>query len=119
MHGCGQIFRSGEGFIQGAGQVELVAAAGNGGEFSQLLIHSRRQALGDDAHFLQKLGSQTAVLLQQRRQQVQLLQLLMTAGTGDGLGKLDGLDGFLGTVVEVHIHTPFQRKVLALSTQEC
>ena len=43
---------------------------------------------------------------------MQLLDLGIAPGPGDGLGKLNGLDGFLGIGIEVHIRSPFIRSVV-------
>jgi hypothetical protein len=50
---------------------------------------------------------------------MELFHHLVVVIPGSGLGQLDGLNAFLGVVVEIHVRTPFTRRFLALSPCEC
>ena len=120
VHGGGLVLGGGEALVQGGGEVQLLRPAGHAGELAQLLVHSGVEALHHHAHLLQKLGHQPALLVQKGAEQMQLLDLGIAPGPGDGLAELNGLDGFLGIGIEVHKHTPFNRnRLLALSSLEC
>ena len=53
-----------------------------------------------------ELGDQAPVLPQQGHEQVHLLHLLIMVLPGDLLGRLNGLQRFLGIIVEIHGVSP-------------
>ena len=87
------------------------------GDLSQLGLRRRFQTLHSNVHLFQQLRGQTALLPQQCQKQMHLLHLLMRILNRQLLRALDGLNRFLGIVIEVHLlYLPF---ALALSLFEC
>ena len=87
------------------------------GDLPQLGFRRRFQTLHRNIHLSQQLRGQTALLPQQCQKQMHLLHLLMRILNRQLLRALDGLNRFLGIVIEVHLlYLPF---ALALSLQEC
>ena len=87
------------------------------GDLSQLGLRRRFQTFHRNVHLFQQLGDQTALLPQQCQKQMHLLHLLMRILNRQLLRALDGLNRFLGIVIEVHLlYLPF---ALALSSFEC
>ena len=87
------------------------------GDLSQLGFRRRFQTFHRNVHLFQQLRGQTALLPQQCQKQMHLLHLLMRILNRQLLRALDGLNRFLGIVIEVHLlYLPF---ALALSSQEC
>ena len=87
------------------------------GDLSQLGLRRRFQTFHRNVHLFQQLRDQTALLPQQCQKQMHLLHLLMRILNRQLLRALDGLNRFLGIVIEVHLlYLPF---ALALSSQEC
>ena len=87
------------------------------GNLPQLSLRRRFQTLHRNVHLFQQLRGQTALLPQQCQKQMHLLHLLMRILNRQLLRALDGLNRFLGIVIEVHLlYLPF---ALALSLFEC
>ena len=104
LHGLRLVFRGGEGRVYIGGNIEFVSlpAAGHAGNLCKLRLGGGVQAFHRNAHFLQQLGNQTALLPQQRQQQVNLLHLLVMIAPGDVLRVLHRLQGLLRIVIEIH-----------------
>ena len=87
------------------------------GNLPQLGLRRRFQTFHRNVHLFQQLRGQTALLPQQCQKQMHLLHLLMRILNRQLLRALDGLNRFLGIVIEVHLlYLPF---ALALSSLEC
>ena len=87
------------------------------GNLPQLGLRRRFQTFHRNVHLFQQLRDQTALLPQQCQKQMHLLHLLMRILNRQLLRALDGLNRFLGIVIEVHLlYLPF---ALALSSLEC
>ena len=92
--------------VQIAGDIDLFrvpAAAGHPRQGGNFLGGGIGKGVGVNAHGLQKLGDQAVLLLGKGRQQVLLLDGLVGIFHGKALRVLQGLDGFLGKLVHVHI----------------
>ena len=103
VHLTGDLFGLVQGLLQVAGEVHLPgAAAGNLGQTlhrgGELLPQGGRLHTG----LLHQLGDKPLLLLQQGKQQMLLLDLLILPGGGHLLGGLHGFYTFLGELVEVH-----------------
>jgi len=111
VHFPGNLFRPGQGTVYGTGYIIAVSLPSGAGDLRQLpqfLLHRGTQAFQGDAHVLQKLGCETALLLQQGGKQMDLLDLLMAEAYGQLLCGPDGLQGFLCEFLCVHYIHPFQ-----------
>ena len=104
LHLLGLLFCSLQHPVGILGDVELVRlpASGDPGEFVQLGVHRRIQALHRNAHFLQQLGSQSPLLPQKRRQQMHLLHLLILVAYHNLLCQLHSLQRFLRVISKLH-----------------
>ena len=94
-----------ERIVNGARDVEavrLTARAGHAGQLLKLLRHGGVQTLHRDAHLLQQLRHKTAVLPQQRCQQVHLLDLLVLILYSQLLRGLDRSKGLLRIFFSIH-----------------
>ena len=119
LHALGKLFRLRQCLIDLARDIEAVglpAGAGHARELVDLRRDGGIQALDGNAHLFQKLRHKAAVLLQQRREQMHLLDLLVLILNGQLLGRLNGLQRFLRIILCVHTR---QLLALALSTFEC
>ena len=101
LHPLGGILGSHQGLIQSVADIDFVCLAGTGhpGELPYLCHGSGGQALHGHVHLLEQLGNQSPVLLQQRCQQMNLLQLLMIIPNRQVLRILNGFLGFLRKVL--------------------
>ena len=101
LHPLGGILGSHQGLIQSVADIDFVCLTGTGhpGELPYLCHGSGGQALHGHVHLLEQLGNQSPVLLQQRCQQMNLLQLLMIIPNRQVLRILNGFLGFLCKVL--------------------
>ena len=117
LHALGKLFRLRQCLIDLARDIEAVGLPAGAGHARQLVDLRRDggvQALDGNAHFLQQLRHKAVVLLQQRREQMHLLDLLVLILNGQLLGRLNGLQRFLRIILCVH--TTIQ--LLGVSTRE-
>ena len=119
LHVIRPILGGNEGLVQVIADIDFVRlpGAGDPGELAQLRLGSSLKALHGDVHFPQQLGNQSALLLQQGRQQMDLLQLLVIVPNRQILRALNSFLGFLRKVLKIHSDPSFP--VLALSYVEC
>ena len=106
LHGLGLAGGGAQHLVGGLGDIDLVgvaARAGHPGQAGQLFGHGGGEAAGVHVHFLEQLGDQPVLLAGDGQQQVFGLQGVVLVLHGQLLGGLDGLDGFLGILVGVHM----------------
>ena len=96
-----------------------IPASGNGGNLPKQLGRCRLHAFHGFFHLPKQLGSQSALLPQQRQQQMDLLQLLMTVLDRKILCRLHSFQRLLGIVVEIHSNPSFRFSTLALRVLIC
>ena len=105
LHGPGDGLSGAEGLVHIRGNVDLSrlpAAHAHPGELLHLSPDGGLKAGHRQAQITQKLGDQAVFLLQQGVEQMGLLDLLVAVLLCDGLGGLDGLQGFLCKLIQIH-----------------
>ena len=71
--------------------------------FVQRMLQAVLESAAVDAHFIQELRDQTTVLVQQRVEQMFLLDLLIAEVHGDLLQIVDGFHGFFCKSINLHV----------------
>ena len=118
LHVGGDLFGLIQRRIDRARYIELIGLAartGHARKLLKLLRHGSVQTFDRNAHFFQQLRNKSAVLPQQRGQQVGLLDLLILILYGQLLCGLDRLQRFLCIFLSIHASC----LLLALCTREC
>jgi hypothetical protein len=98
-------FRSGEDLLQASGNVDLVHCSRRArdlGELFQLGVEALVEGLKVDICFQEDRLGEAALLLNQGKQEMLDVELLMAALTGHGLGGAKAFLEFFGKAVEVH-----------------
>ena len=105
LHGLGGGLGGLQGLIHVLGHIDLVglpAGAGHLGQFVHLRLDGGLEAGEGQAHIGEQLGDQPLAVLDQRHEQMGLLDLLVPVLQGDVLGALNGGQRFLGKLIHIH-----------------
>ena len=108
LHAAGLLFGGVEGLVKLLGNINFVrlpAAAANLGQRAHRAGHGGGEAVHRHAHPVDELADEAVLLLQQGQQHMGLAHLLVSVFHRQALGRLDGLDAFLGKLVEIHKKT--------------
>ncbi len=100
----GLVFGAGQGVVDGLGDVELrrVDTAANARQTIEFAIERQADGVGRDIELAQHALDDAALLIQQSRQQVQSVDLVVIAPAGDGLRFAQRRRGHFGQSIEVH-----------------
>ena len=82
--------------------VRLPASTGDPGQLLHLVLDGGLEAGEGQAHIGEQLGDQPLAVLDQRHEQMGLLDLLVPVLQGDVLGALNGGQRFLGKLIHIH-----------------
>ena len=85
------------------GQVDLTGAALNAGPARQERVDGLVDGVGSASGALDQRAREPILLLEQDLEQVFGRELLVAPGQGEALGRLDGLFGAVGILVDVHV----------------
>ena len=106
FHATGLLFSGVEGLIQSLRDINFVGLPTAARDLWQRAHHAGNGAgktIGGNAHAAQKLTGKAVALLQQGQQQMALSHLLVAVLHGQTLCALDGLQRFLGKLIEIHV----------------
>ncbi len=85
------------------GQVDLARPALDARAFCQESVHRLVDGVGPSASALDQGAGEPVLLLKEDLEKVLGRKLLVTTGQGEALGRLDGLLGAVGILVDVHV----------------